>query len=192
MLPAAMKSLGLALLALLLCPSPGELGRGAGRWSCRGERHSYISAPATGGSPHTRGHPVPFHLASSTVQMSLILRGPHSFLLSRVDLSCLGTYLSLGVLCEGVRARGRQDGRYSDRVNLEAHLGLVGLESFRGVWFCHDSCSRLGRGGVGFCSPDLGSPGHPSLHALPSLWPVVPGLHPGQFHPLRPEAVPAH
>lgn len=49
-----------------------------------------------------------------------------------------------------------------------------------------------GRGGVGFRSPDLGSPGHPSLRALPSLWPVVPGLHPGQFQPLRPEAVPAH
>lgn len=33
MLPAAMKSLGLALLALLLCPSPGESGP-AGEGSC--------------------------------------------------------------------------------------------------------------------------------------------------------------
>lgn len=79
MLPAAMKSLGLALLALLLCPSPGESGaRGEG--SYHGEHHSYILAPATGGSPHTRGHPAPFHHASSTAQMSLILRGPQSFL----------------------------------------------------------------------------------------------------------------
>lgn len=49
-----MKSLGLALLALLLCPSPGESGaRGEG--SCRGDHHSYISAPTTGALPAPEG-----------------------------------------------------------------------------------------------------------------------------------------
>nr|XP_042120895.1 uncharacterized protein LOC102925517 isoform X3 [Peromyscus maniculatus bairdii] len=43
------------------------------------------------------------------------------------------------------------------------------------------------------CSHEEPRPGTAGLAAVPLAgpWPVVPGLHPGQFQPLRPEAVPA-
>lgn len=57
MLSAAMKSLGLALLALLLCPSPGESGA---HWegSHMSGTTTHISAPAIGALPHLKASSV--------------------------------------------------------------------------------------------------------------------------------------
>lgn len=81
--------------------------------------------------------------------------------------------------------------RYSHRFSVEAHLGLVGVELVYGHGSAMIAAAGWGRGGAGSGCPGLGSFGHPLRCALPSPWPVVPGLHPGQFQPLRPEAVPA-
>lgn len=119
MLPAAMKSLGLALLALLLCPSPGESeGRGS-----RGERVMSRGAPSQLQPP--RAFPtlegILVHRASDTALGSLILRGPLGFLLS------LGTHLSFQVLCAGVREWGRQDVQVQRQGQPRDHLGPVGM-----------------------------------------------------------------
>lgn len=82
--------------------------------------------------------------------------------------------------------------RYSHRVSLEAlWSSLVGVELVYGHGSAMTAAAGWGKEGAGSGCPGLGSSGHHPPRALPSPWPVVPGLHPGQFQPLRPEAVPA-